>query len=274
MVTSSDGQTARGRPYICVVLIIVPPSETKRRAPDLGAPVEIEELSFPGLNPLRREIAEALIETSARADAFRRLGLRPSMAAEVARNTHLLELPTLRAFELYSGPLHSGLSFETLSSPATSRARRELVITSALWGAVRASDRIPTYRLSIHGHLVGIGRLDATWRRVLPDVLAEAARDQLTIDLRSAYYQAAGRPRGLGDRTVSVRVPQQAIGRRVGDVVAKRVRGQVARHLLESDADPSDPGELAMLLGERWPIELEAPRGREMPWTMTVIPAD
>jgi uncharacterized protein len=256
------------------MLIIVPPSETKRRALDHGEPVDIDGLSFPGLNPLRREIAEALIETSARADAFRRLGVRPSMAAEVARNAHLFELPTLRAFELYSGPLHAGLSFETLSSAATSRARRELVITSALWGAVRAVDRIPTYRLSIHGHLVGLGRLDATWRTVLPDVLAEAARDELTIDLRSAYYQAAGRPRGLSGRTVLLRVPQQAIGRRIGDVLAKRIRGQVARYLLESGADPSDSGELAMLLGERWPIELEAPRGRETPWTMTVIPAD
>jgi uncharacterized protein len=202
------------------------------------------------------------------------------MAGDVERNTRLLELPTLPASDLYTGPLHAGLSLGTLSPAGADRAARAVVITSALWGAIRPFDLIPPYRLYICAHLIGFDRIDATWRAVLPDVLAHAATegvsasDGLVLDLRSPLYQAAGRPRDLADRTIALRIEQGAHGGRVGDVVAKRIRGEAARYVLESGADPSEPDELVGLLGERWPIELEPPRGRNKPWVMTLIPAD
>ena len=81
-------------------------------------------------------------------------------------------------------------------------------------------------------------------------------------------------PAGLGDRTVTLRVSQAGIGgRRIGDVIAKRVRGQAARHLLETGADPGDLGELASVLGERWPVDLVAGRG-DRPSTLTLFVTD
>jgi uncharacterized protein len=254
------------------MLIIVPPSETKRRAPDHGPPVALGQLAFPALGPTRAAVLDALLATSARADAFDRLLVRPSLADEVARNTWLLELPARPVLDVYAGPLHGGLDAARLSPEAADRAARSLVVVSALWGALRPADRIPPYRLHICSRLVGIARLEPTWRAVLPDVLAEAAAPEgIVLDLRSPGFQLVGMPAGPRDRIVSLRVDQHGVaGSRIGDVVAKRVRGEAARHLLESGAEPDEPAALAEILGDRWPVRLVPPQGPARTWTMTL----
>jgi cytoplasmic iron level regulating protein YaaA (DUF328/UPF0246 family) len=257
------------------VLLILPPSEAKRPAPDWGDPVDLGALSFPELTTTRAAILAAVVETSARPDAFRRLQVGPSMAEEVARNTALPELPTRAARDVYTGPLHQGLDFASLSPDARARAARELVITSALWGALRPDDRIPPYRLHICAHLVDMDRLEPTWRLVLPSTLAEAAgTDGVVVDLRSPMFQAAGVPPDADDRTVVVRVEQRTAGGRIGDVIAKRLRGQAARTLLESGVDPAGPEELEAILGERWPVTVAPPERPGRPWSLTLFVAD
>jgi cytoplasmic iron level regulating protein YaaA (DUF328/UPF0246 family) len=254
------------------VCIIVPPSESKRPPARSGAPVDLEALSFPELTPTRRRVAEALVRTSGSLDAFRRLQVRPSIAPEVAANTHLLDLPAVPVLDLYTGPLHEGLDASRLSPAAATRAEDRLVVNSALWGLLRPRDRVPPYRLHVCAHLLGLDDLEPAWREVLPSVLAGAAGSGgMIVDLRSTTYQATGMPAGLGDRTVILRVDLGPPGHRVGDVIAKRVRGEAARHLLETAADPEEPPELAAALGARWPTRLDPPDRHGRPWTLTLI---
>jgi cytoplasmic iron level regulating protein YaaA (DUF328/UPF0246 family) len=174
--------------------------------------------------------------------------------------------------EVYTGVVHEGLAVATLSPAATARAAGEVVIASALWGLLRPADEIPPYRLNICSHLVRMGDLEPAWRKVLPRALATAAGPRGVIfDTRAASYQALGLPLGLGDRTVVMRVNQTAPdGRRIGTFLAKQLRGQALRHLLESGADPEDPQALADVLAERWPTQLDPPARPGKPWTATL----
>ena len=253
------------------MLIIAPPSESKSPPPEYGRPVDLGALSFPALTPTRVRILESLIVTSAASDAFARLFVRPSMAAEVARNTRILELPVRPVLDVYSGPLHLGLDAARLTGAAADRRDRCLVIVSPVWGALRPPDRIPSYRCHICASLVGADRLEPTWRGVLPEVLAEAAGTAgVVVDLRSPSYQAMGTPRGFGDRTVTLRIRHGRTGRRIGDVVAKRVRGEAARHLLTWDRIAPDPQSLGEVLAERWPVSLDEPERPGRAWTATL----
>jgi cytoplasmic iron level regulating protein YaaA (DUF328/UPF0246 family) len=256
------------------VLIVVPPSETKAPSPEDGPPVDLAGLSFPELTSRRREVASALIATSRRPDAFERLYVRHSMVHDVAMNAHVLDLPTRPVHEVYTGPLHEGLDFAGLSDAAAARARQGVVFVSPLWGALRPRDRIPRYRLHLNAYLAGMGRLHQAWRSVLPATLADASlADELVVDLRSSVYQAMGLPAGSLDRVVVLGVDQGPRGARVGDVIAKRVRGEAAHFLLECGAEPRDPEELAHVLADRWAVRVRAPDRRTDPWSMTLTVA-
>jgi uncharacterized protein len=254
------------------VLIILPPSETKRAPPERGSPLDLDRLSFRSLTAMRERVMDALIATSLRPDALRRLFVSPSLAGEVARNEHLRDLPTRSAVDTYAGPLYEGLDAGSWSSQAEKRAARQLVIVSALWGGLRPADRIPPYRLYVCARLVGMDRLEPAWRTLLSPILTDAAAGQgPVLDLRSRAYQAVGRPTGLDDQTVTLRIrPLPGGPAHIGDVVAKRVRGEAATHLLSSVADPEDPLDIADILAARWSLEVDPPARRNRTWTITL----
>jgi cytoplasmic iron level regulating protein YaaA (DUF328/UPF0246 family) len=257
------------------MLIILPPSEAKRPAPEDGARLALSELSFPELNQARERVLNALVATSAAPDAFERLRVRPTLADDVLSNLDLHDAPTRRAAELYVGPLHAGFGWSALSDAAKRTADTEVVIASALWGVVRPRDQIPTYRLHICANLCDFGDLEPFWRKSVPDVLVRAAGPVgVVLDLRSPTYQAMGKPAGLADRTISIRVLPEPGARTIGDVVAKRMRGHIARHLVESPERPSTPDDLVDAITDRWPARLEPPRPGHREWTVVVRPDD
>ena len=254
------------------VLVLLPPSESKNPPPRRGAPLDLDSLSFPELTATRARVLDALVATSARPDALVRLMAGASVVDEVERNIRLRSVPTRPALEVYSGVLYDALGYAALSSTARRRAASRVVVVSGLWGALRPRDRIPAYRLNICAHLIGMSALEPAWREVLGPVLADAAGPcGLVVDCRSSRYVAAGMPTGLGDRTVAVRVvgPQG----RVVSHMAKRTRGLVVRHVLESGADPRTPAGLAEALADRWQVELSPPPRSGKPWTATVVAA-
>ena len=243
------------------VLVLLPPSESKSgRA--RGAALDPASLSFPGLTNARCEVLDALTAVSTRADAHDVLGVSPNLVAEVARNTVLTSAPASPAARVYTGVLYDALDLADLSPTGRRRANRWLVVISALFGAVRPTDHIPPYRLSMAVNLPGVGPLARHWREPLEAELTDAAGTGLVVDCRSSTYAAAWQPSGgTAQRWVRIAVPGATH-------MAKRTRGLVTRHLLEADAEPRTPATLAEVLSPTFEVTLSEPAKGGRPWVL------
>ncbi|GAA3252217.1 YaaA family protein [Dactylosporangium siamense] len=221
------------------MLILLPPSEGKAAAPRRGAPLDLDRLGLPALSAARTAVIDDLVKLSGDPElALATLGLTPGLADEAARNGHLRTAPAVPAAALYTGVLYDALDLASLTGPALARARKQLLIFSGLWGALRPADRVPTYRCSIGVRLPTTGALTAHWRSALPPVLDELAGDMLVLDLRSSAYTGMWTPRNA----VSVRVLH---GGKVVSHFNKATKGRLVRALLLAGARPRTPAALA-----------------------------
>ncbi|HEX6152394.1 MAG TPA: peroxide stress protein YaaA [Solirubrobacterales bacterium] len=200
------------------MLVLLPPSEGKAE-PATGAPVDLSSLAFAEQLGERRE---QLL------DAF---------------DPGLREAPAAAAAEVYTGVLFQRLDLQGL--PA--RARRRVLIASALWGFVRPEDRIPYYKFPPKTRLDGIGPPAAYWRPVLAEALPDEDGD-LVVDMRSGAYATFWKPKRA--TLLPVRAFTESNGQRKAvSHMAKAVRGDVARALLTAKKPPADP-EGAVVIAE------------------------
>jgi cytoplasmic iron level regulating protein YaaA (DUF328/UPF0246 family) len=255
------------------VLVLLPPSEGKA-ASGSGAPLEPGALSLPGLAAARAAVLDELVELCAGDEGKARevLGLSDGLRGEVAKNAELRTAGARPAGEIYTGVLYDALGLATLDAAARERARAWLLVFSGLWGAVRVDDRIPSYRCSMGVKLPGLGALGAYWRTPMADVLPEAAGGGLVLDLRSAAYAAAWKPKGeVAGRTATVRV-LHAPTRKVVSHFNKATKGRIVRSLLEAGAAPASPAELVVALRDLgYVVEGGAPGKAGKAWQLDVL---
>ncbi|MEU8540946.1 peroxide stress protein YaaA [Streptomyces sp. NPDC048717] len=231
------------------MLVLLPPSEGKAASGD-GAPLKLESLALPGLTQARSAVLDELVELCVADEENARavLGLSEGLRGEVAKNAGLRTAGARPAGEIYTGVLYDALGLATLDAAARERAGRSLLVFSGLWGAVRVTDHIPSYRCSMGVKLPELGALGAHWRGAMASVLPEAAGDGLVLDLRSSAYATAWKPKGeVAARTATVRV-LHAPTRKVVSHFNKATKGRVVRALLESGAEPTGPAELTEAL--------------------------
>ncbi|MEV7614536.1 peroxide stress protein YaaA [Streptomyces sp. NPDC089799] len=261
------------------MLVLLPPSEGKA-AGGSGAPLRPEGLSLPGLAEARAAVLEELVELCSADELKARevLGLSEGLRGEVAKNAALRSAAALPAGEIYTGVLYDALGAADLPAAARALADESLLVFSGLWGAVRLTDRIPSYRCSMGVKLPGLGALGAYWRAPMAEVMPAAAGDGLVLDLRSAAYGAAWKPKGeLAGRTATVRVlhAQVVDGVEKRSVVShfnKATKGRLVRDLLISGSVPGSPAELVTALRDLgYAVEAEAPAKPAKPWSLDVV---
>jgi len=220
------------------VLVLLPPSETKSDGGD-GAPLDLGELSMPQLTVTREALVQALVDLAADHEASTvALGLGPTQADEIERNAKLWVSPTRPALARYTGVLFDALDAAGFTRAQRAKAYRRLAIGSALFGAVRAGDPVPAYRLSGGSKLPGFGTLASLWRPELSDALSAEAAGELVVDLRSGVYQQLGPVPGAVTATVLTEQPDGS--RKVVSHFNKHHKGLLARALVLTRAEPAD----------------------------------
>jgi len=191
------------------VLILLPPSEGKR-TPESGRALNLGKLFA----------ASALKE--ARESA---LGKNPQIDTTICRPAH----------EIYSGVLYQALEWESLSATATKKGESSILIISAIFGALRITDVIPTYKAKIKS---------ALWKEPLSSFL-DAQPVDLIIDCRSSTYMGVWNP--PVEKTVAVRVFQVKSGKRsVITHMSKKYRGELVRKILQGKAVKNPTGLLTL----------------------------
>lgn len=218
------------------MLILLPPSETKRDGGDSDAPLEVKSLRFTSLAPVRSRVLRAVRALSRdEAAAIAALKLGPRQHEEVARNRAVTSSPTMAAIDRYTGVLFDALEPTMLSAQARTFAHEHLVVHSALLGPVAALDRIPAYRLSWDSRLA-IGpkalSLAAAWARPVASVFE--GESGLILDVRSEGYTKLGRAPGHENSVYLRVVSGDDDGRRALNHFNKRSKGLFVRALLES----------------------------------------
>lgn len=192
------------------MLVLLPPSEGKAE-PDPGDPVDLDSLAFAAELSERRE---QVLDT-----------FDPS----------LQKAPAAAAADVYTGVLFGRLELPRLPK----KARRQVLIFSALWGVVRPDDRIPFYKLPPKAKLDGIGAPAAFWRPALTEALPDKD-GELIVDMRSAAYASFWKPKRA--TLLAVRAFTEKDGeRKAVSHMAKASRGDVARALLSAKKPPRDP---------------------------------
>jgi len=220
------------------VLILLPPSETKREGGAEGTRLAVGELGFPTLAAPRRRVLAAL-EELARDPAASAVALKlgPTQAHEAERNRRIRRSPVLPSLDRYDGVLYDALDAETLPEAARRFAQEHLAIASALFGLTRALDPIPAYRLSADSRLPGL-QLRRQWAAAISAVVDAAPG--LVLDLRSEAYAALG-PAPARANSVFLRVVTEEGGRRRAlNHFNKAGKGRLTRALLLAGIDHPD----------------------------------
>ncbi|MEY3846447.1 MAG: hypothetical protein RJA66_714 [Actinomycetota bacterium] len=210
------------------MLFLLPPSESKRPG---GGSLTIDQvaLTFGGLNKAREAVIEA------------------------AGAEELLSAPTMRALDRYTGTLYGALhgrglkgtptEHNSLTSGEVARAKSTVLIQSAMFGLIPATDLIPEYKINATKKLNGLN-LKALWSEAHQAIWPRLAGG-IIIDLRSkTYADLAPIPEALESYQVAVFVEHEDGSREQLNHFNKKAKGQLVRAALMAATPPQTLGDL------------------------------
>lgn len=230
------------------MLILISPAKTldfSPRTPLVG--------SKPRFMPQANKLAKQ-VRTLSSAKLARLMSISPKLAETTygfyaAWKTKYNASSAKEAIFAFRGDVYLGLEALELSDSELEFAQEHLRILSGLYGVLRPLDLIQPYRLEMGTKLGGDHGKDlyAYWGDAIAKSLAKEARDKesspVVVNLASQEYFAAVDRAPLKSRVITPSFRDLHKGEyKVISFFAKKARGMMARHLIESRAE--SPAEL------------------------------
>ncbi len=235
------------------MLFLLPPSETKEVG---GSPLSISQvaLTFGGLNPARDAVYEALKALCEHPEeAAKLLKLGKKQLDQIEINLAVQDAPTMPAINRYTGTLYDAIHGRGLKGTPTEhnqitkemfdRAKDTVLIQSALFGLIPATNLIPNYRLSGTTNLPGISLKD-TWTPAHEPIWRRLENGPI-IDLRSkAYAELAPIPEDVENYWVEV---LDANSGKALNHFNKKGKGQLVNAVLSAKTEPKTVADLVKI---------------------------
>jgi hypothetical protein len=213
-------------------VLLLPPSEGKADGGNLKQPwtYSVGALGC-ALATQREAISKHLRHTKGGDQKLLGVG-GAHLARAQAANSHLLDSPSLPAWQRYTGVVWDHLDLASLSAAQRNAFVKRIFVPSGLLGLVRADDPIPDYRLKMGARLAPFGAMSKWWRDDITSALLQATKNKAIIDLLPNEHRSALNWDLL---PTAIRVDLVAhSGGVVGGHNAKAAKGLLAQHLLLS----------------------------------------
>ena len=162
------------------------------------------------------------------------------------------------AIQVYTGVLYAALGWNALSKAQQKLGQSSIMIISAKYGALRPLDPIEPYKEKIDN------------KEMAPKVAAVLNQNtsELIIDCRSSTYQTVWQ--SPIEKTVEIKVFATVEDqKKVITHMSKKTRGEVTRHLLQTENEITNPHQLHAFVSQAFTCNLIEATSKE-PWVLEV----
>lgn len=169
--------------------ILFSPSETKISGGN-KAIFDLRNCIFPELSEKRKEIIEIynyFVQNASRKEIEKLFGTKKDEMLERYSKDIFLS-PIMKAVERYTGVAYDYIEYRGLPTSAQKYIDENMLIFSNLFGILKASDKIPDYKLK-QGEGFASLKIENIYLDVFSNALDNYLQDEEILDLRAGFYE-------------------------------------------------------------------------------------
>ncbi|MFV7789224.1 YaaA family protein [Aliarcobacter lanthieri] len=169
--------------------ILFSPSETKISGGE-GNGFDKNSFIFPEFFEKRLEIINSynkFLQIASNDELYRLFGTKKNEIIEKYR-IDIFKNPIMKAIKRYEGVAYDYLSYNNLEESAQKYIDNNVLIFSNLFGVLKASDKIPDYKLKQGETFLNL-KIEKFYNDNFSNILDEYLQDEDILDLRAGFYE-------------------------------------------------------------------------------------